>query len=352
MSSLPSSQHQAQLFGLDLGALWRDLLTAWRGMLEWRVFSWLWPESAVRLYLPSGNQALSRNLFSAPLDDQRGAQAARFEALLLPENLLLRRTLELPKLQPTELQAALTLELQALSPFAPDDLAWTHEISPQDGNALRVHVVLSSRKLIGQHTEAVHPQLKSQNPEVWVARFNQPGFVMLPGFGEARRQRQSAVWRWASATLALLVLALIAAMAVTPSIKLYLRALQANQAMTSLGQKASPVMAQRESLVRVSEQLASLALLTGKPAPPLPTLKLITEALPDDTSLLSLQIQGLKVSITGQTVNAAALMKQLGSTPGLRDVKAPTPATKPLGAPRESFTIEFTLDPAQPKPAS
>jgi len=142
-------------------------------------------------------------------------------------------------------------------------------------------------------------------------------------------------------------LALLAAMAVTPSVQLYLRAQQANQAMTSLGQKAAPAMAQRESLVRVSEQLSSLALLTAKSVPPLQTLKLITEALPDDTSLLSLQIQGLKVSLTGQTGNAAALMKQLGGTPGLHDVNAPTPATKPLGAPRESFTIEFTLDPAQ-----
>lgn len=350
MSSLP--HHQAQLFGLDLTALWRDLLTSWRGMLEWPVFSWLWPQVAVRLYLPNGSQALSRNLSSAPLQDEKGARSARFEALLLPENLLLRRTLDLPKLQPAELQSALKLEVQALSPFAPDDLVWTHEISPQEGNSLRAHLVLSSRRLIGQHMEAVHPQLDSQNPEVWVTRSNEPGFVMLAGFGEARRQRQSAAWRWASAVLALLVLALMAAMAATPSVKLYLRALQANQAMTSLGQKAGPVMAQRESLVRVSEQLASLALLAAKPAPPLSTLKLITEALPDDTSLLSLQIQGLKVSITGQTVNAAALMKQLGSTPGLRDVKAPTPATKPLGAPRESFTIEFTLDPARLKPAS
>jgi general secretion pathway protein L len=122
--------------------------------------------------------------------------------------------------------------------------------------------------------------------------------------------------------------------------------------MTSLGQKATPVIAQRESLVRMSEQLTNLALLSRKSAPPLQTLKLITEALPDDTSLLSLQLQGQKVSISGQTGNAAALMKQLGSTPGLRDVKAPTPATKPLGAPRESFTIEFTLDPAQLKSAS
>jgi general secretion pathway protein L len=63
--------------------------------------------------------------------------------------------------------------------------------------------------------------------------------------------------------------------------------------------------------------------------------------------LLVLQIQGHKVSITGQTANASALMKKLGGQPGLRDVRAPAPATKPLGATRESFTIEFTMDPAQ-----
>jgi general secretion pathway protein L len=45
-------------------------------------------------------------------------------------------------------------------------------------------------------------------------------------------------------------------------------------------------------------------------------------------------------------------MKQLDATPGFRDVRAPAPATKPLGALRESFTIEFNIDPEQlPKPS-
>jgi general secretion pathway protein L len=350
--TLPTSHDQAQFLGLDLGSLWRDFLTAWRGMIEWPIFSWLWPKSAVRLWLPEGGQTLSLDLRTPPIHDEQRARSARFDAILLPENLLLRRTLDLPKLQPAELKAALTLEIQALSPFAPGDVVWAQEIGSQDNNSLRAHAVLTSRKLIEQRVASVHPQLESQTPEVWVPRANGPGFLMLPGFGEARRQRQSAAWRWASAVLAVLSLALIAAMAVTPSVKLYLRFLQANQAMLSLQQKARPAIAQREALVRATEQLASLAELTGKPTPPLQTLKLITQALPDDTSLLSLQIQGPKVSISGQTGNAAALMKQLGSTPGLRDVKAPTPATKPLGAPRESFTIEFTLDPVQMRPAS
>jgi len=347
-----NSSNQARFFGLDLSSLWRDLLTAWRGMLEWQVFSWAWPQQAVRVFLPTGGRALSRGLQTSLIEDEQGIESARFETVLLPEELVLRRSLDLPKLQPAELQAGLTLEVQTLSPFTVGDLSWAYEIGSQDGSLMRVHVVLCSRKLIGQHLQTIHPELKLQTSEVWVPRLGGPGFVMLPGFGEARRQRQGATWRWASALLALLALALLMAMAVTPSVKLYLRSLQANQAMTSLGKKASPAMAQRESLVRVSEQLTSLALLTGKPVPPLQTLRLITEALPDDTSLLSLQIQGLKVSITGQTANAAALMKQLGSTPGLRDVKAPTPATKPLGAPRESFTIEFTLDPARLRPKS
>lgn len=351
MPSLPTSDKHVRFFGLDASALWRDLLTAWSGMTNWPVFSWLWPKLAVRLALPTGGYALSRGLNTPPLQDEKLARSARFNAVLLPENLLLRETLELPNLQTQEMKAALALEVQTLSPFAPDDVIWTHE-NPQQGNStLRIPIVLASRKLITQHLTAVHTQLTATAPEVWVTRANGPGFMVLPGFGEAKRQRQSKVWRWISAILALLGLAVLMAIAASPSIQLHLRYLQANQAMASLQQRASPILAQRESLVLASEQLTSLVELSGKPIAPLQTLKLITDALPDDTSLLSLQIQGLKVNISGQTVNAAALMKQLGSTSGLRDVKAPTPATKPLGAPRESFTIEFTLEPTQLRPA-
>ena len=356
--SLPATQNPARFFGLDLSSLWRDLRTAWRGMAQWPVLAWLSPAAPVRLWLPSGAQAFCRDLRSAPMDDARLAKAARFEAVLLPENLLLRRAVDLPKLQPAELDAALALEVQALSPFAPGEALWTHEVLPIGNHALRAQLVLTSRKLVGQHLAAVHPE--RQSPEVWVPRTTGDGFVMLPGFGEARRQRQGAAWRWASVLLGVLALALVAAMAVTPTVQLYIRSVKASQVMAALQQKAGPVMAQRESLVRATEQLASAALLTGKPVPPLQALNvpplqalnLITESLPDDTSLLNLQIQGLKVTMSGQTANAAALMKQLGGTPGLRDVKAPSPAIKPLGAPRETFTIEFTLDPSPLSSAS
>lgn len=353
VSPVSSASHRpTRFFGFDLGSLWRDLLTAWRGMMEWPVLAWLWPKLPVRLWLPTGDQALSRGLHTLPIDDKHRIQSARLDACLLPENMLLRRAMNLPRLQSQELMAALDLEVQTLSPFTRNDTLWTHDIESKNNNTLRVDLALTSRNLIAQHIAATHPELALQTSEVWVTRANGPGFLVLPGFGEARRQRQSLAWFWTGILLTLLAVALMAAIAVTPGAQLYLRALQANEAMAALQKNAGPVLAQRESLVRASDQLTSLAELVGKPNPPLQSLKLITDAFPDDTSLLSLQIQGFKVSLSGQTANASALMKQLGSTPGLRDVKAPAPATKPLGAPRESFTIEFTLDPALMKPTS
>ena len=118
-----------------------------------------------------------------------------------------------------------------------------------------------------------------------------------------------------------------------------------------LQKKSDPVVAQRESLLRSTEQLDSLAKLVGQPVPMLQTLDLVTRTLPDDTSLLSFKVNGLKVSISGQTGNSAALMKQLGATTGLKDVIAPTAAVKPLGAARESFSIDFMLNPEQLGPA-
>jgi general secretion pathway protein L len=346
-SSKLSAPNQASLFGLDLASFWRDLLVAWRGMLDWPVLSWLWPAQEVCLHLPTGARALSRELNAQPIFDAKRASSARLQAIVLPDELLLRRSLDLPKLQSVELQAALAFELQTLSPFAADELVWAYEIGSREGNVSRVHLVLASRRLIAQHISEVHPGQAALNPEVWVPRMQGPGFVVLPGFGEARRQRQNLVWRWVSAALVIFSLLFMVALALTPSIKQHLKLVKASAAMTNLQKKAAPAMAERESLVRISEQLSSLAVLLGQPVPPLKTLKLITDALPDDTYLLALQMQGLKVSISGQTGNAAALMKQLGSTAGLRDVRAPTPATRPLGAPRESFTIEFTLDPVQ-----
>ncbi len=344
-------QNQSRFFGLDLGPWGRDIMTAWRRMLDWPVLAWLWPKLTVRLIFPNGTTACCRGPGEPSCDTPKDltlARAARFEALVLPEDILLRHSLVLPQLVPQELDAALGLQLPLLSPFAADDLAWVYETVSQGDQSVHVHLVLTSRKLIAQYLLQVQPQLQNPMPEIWASHGHRPGYMVFSGFAETLRHRQSAVWRWVSVALVFFTLALLMTIAVTPSVQLYSRILQANLAMSAMQQKAAPVLKQRESLVHATDQLTALAKLVGKPLPPLQVLNLVTQSLPDDTSLLSMQVQGTKVTITGQTGNAAALMKQLGATPGLHDVTAPTPATKPLGAPRESFSIEFMLDAVLP----
>jgi general secretion pathway protein L len=345
---MAAANRQTRLFGLDLAPLWQAMVAAWGGMLAWPLFSWLRPKLPVCLWTISGQALLSHGPATPALVNASAVKKAVFSALLLPESLLLRQTVDLPALPPDQCIDALRLAIVGLSPFAPDDLVWSHESAQQLGAPLatnRHHLVLASRKNIGQHIAQAHPDLNPAQLEIWVQSAVLKQHLLLPGFAEAARLRRTRVWQRVSATLALLVIGLLLAMALTPSAQLYLRALQANQANEALGVLAAPVIAERDKMVQAFDQLAGLRAIIGAPIPPARVLKLLTEALPDDTSLLSLQIQGLKVTMSGQSADAAALMKRLDATSGLRNITAPTPAVKPLGAARESFSIELTLDP-------
>lgn len=347
---MPKLRTRPQLFGFDASQLLHEWRAAWCAMLAWPVLAWLKPTFPVRLWLSKEHSVTSRGPGTPHRLNNKALKTARFNAVLLPEQLLLRSHTNLPALQPHDLLAALQLQVNGLNPFALDDLVWTHQTAPRHtaaGDGVQVQLALTARTHISRYLAQTYPNIDADRAEIWLPGMTPYAEQLLPGFGETTRLRTARRWRWVNALLALLVLSLILAMAITPTAQLYLRARQAYAAMAELQRKAAPVMQQREALLKSTDQLDKLAQLTGKQLPPLHILKLITDALPDDTSLTSLQVQGLKVSMTGQTVNSAALMKQLGSTTGLRNVVAPTPAVKPLGAPRESFSIEFTLDPTQ-----
>jgi general secretion pathway protein L len=72
-------------------------------------------------------------------------------------------------------------------------------------------------------------------------------------------------------------------------------------------------------------------------------LKKLTSILSDDTYLQNLQFNGEKVTISGQTSNASALMQSLGQIEGIKDVKAPVPSSRAPGISKDTFVIEFNL---------
>lgn len=354
-------QTDARLFGLDLSGLGTQWSQALHAMGQWPLFTWLKPRVPVRVLMPEGVAVayLGKNMPLALAAAHSGA--AVFESIVLPEDLVLHQQVVLPTLPPAEAQAALALAVQSQSPFAPEHLLWVARPATAAAPGTVVHqVVLTSRPLVQAHIDATRPRLQNTGPqtppEIWADAVNAPPFV-LSGFGETRRLRRLRLGFQVNVALCLLALGLAAAAAVTPSLQLRLRALDAVAQHTQLQKEVAPVLALREGLVKAEEQLQTLADVAGTPVPAVQVLDLVTRALPDDTALLNFALNATdspakppKVVLTGNTGNAAALMQKLGNQPGLRDVKALTAATKPLGADKESFSIEATLDLASIKP--
>ena len=103
-------------------------------------------------------------------------------------------------------------------------------------------------------------------------------------------------------------------------------------------------MRKRDELAVLNERLRSLDATVANRVDPAGVIEYLTQVLPDDTHLYSLDIQKAKITASGHTVDASALLQKLSSDPRLKDVRSPTAVTRLPGATKEAFTVEFTMD--------
>ena len=315
-----------------------------RQLHEHPALAWITPQLPVRLVEADGGESLwlgDRKLAAS----EAALRAARFTAVEVPADLALTRSRLLPPLSASDLRDAVALDVRDSSPFDPADTVWGYRATPAAGGMVDVATAIASRRQVTQHIELAAPEAAASPAlETWVLAGGAP--IVLQGFGEAARARRAARGRWLVWALLLSALLLAVAMAVTPTVQLHLRALQANAAYQALQQRAGPAIAQRDELVRGREDLANLQEVMNDHVEPLVAIDMLTQLIPDDTWLARVQAQGNRFTLTGQTPNAASLMNALSSNPGLRDVRAPTPATRAAGANRENFVVEFSVTPA------
>lgn len=342
---MPAATTDARLFGLDLRLLAREWRAAWADALRSRWLAWLTPEAVVQLQQADGDS--SSWLGSARLSTRSQAKP-EFFAQELPPELLLMRTLTLPAMDAASTAAALSLQARTLSPFAAGDLVWAHRTRPGTAAATQsVDLVLASRQHVARHLQAQGGAEGAPPPEVWALA---PGGVpiVLPGYGEGARRASACRGRRLRLALLALALALAGAIAITPTLQLRARAIQAVTAYDQLARDTAPAMHQREQLLQTAEKLATLNDILAARIEPLRVLDRLTQLLPDDTALQAFSLKGAKVTISGLTGNSSALMQTLGQQAGMRDVRAPSPATR-SGGPnsRENFVVEFTLDPQE-----
>lgn len=329
---------------MDLRALWGELRQAWAYVHGRAPLSWLTPVVPVRLLQTDGDESLWRGEVRKSASSARGDKALLL-ALELPDHLVLHLTWTPPAVGEADLRGAIALHAQSVSPFHEADQAWGYRTRRTGSGGLVADIALASCKQISQYVQAQAGRLQGvSEPEIWATLPSGPPIVMQ-GFGESKRQAQAARGRLVRYAFVATAGVLLAGIAITPSLQLRFRALDAYAAHEALTRKTAPLVMQREALMTTAEGLGALAELHAARIEPLRVLDKLTRALPDDTALQNFVLKDHKVTITGLTANASSLMQTLSEQEGLRDVRAPSPATRSGGESKENFTIEFSVDP-------
>lgn len=344
---MPTAEPSART-SFDAGELWSFLVQPWRELQHLPLLVWLAPLPAVHVLHANGSEALWLGDRLQASDTKR-REAAPFVAVEVPREEHLELPVKLPAMPAADRQDALALELRMASPFDAADQVWGWREAAPRGTDAPLTAVLASRKAVQARLDGQRERFGRRGPpEAWA--FDSLGRpVVLQGFGEAARQRQAARGRWLVWTLLLTALLLAAAAALTPTVQLKLRAMQAVRSMAALEQQLGPVLAQREALVKAQGQRDALGELMAERVEPLAVLDLVTQAVPDDTWVQRLQLQGAKLTLSGPTPNTAALMNRFSSLPQVRDVRSPVAATRAQSG-RENYTIELTLLPEALRP--
>ena len=347
----------ATLFGLDLSHAWAHLrhLGSSLPLLNWLKRA-IPATPVLRLSAaPANGELTSSHVLlrgdswcEMPYSEISSAVVppSRFHTLLLPEELVLLRTLRFPHLDPMDLEAAVQLEALALSPFTPDDTVIAYSISQADvSTPQQVQLVLASRATVHalqQEAQAAHQLL--QPPEMRVPSPNGP--ILCKGWGEQARLRYESLKRRLLVASVGLILALLTALALTPSLKLRQQVLQAQHQTQALVTQTQEVAGQRQALMAQMQTLGVLPVQLVQQIDLLKAVVVLTRTLPDDTALQSLTLEGNTLKVQGLSDNASRVQELLSKEPGFRNVRLPAAITREGSSGKESFVLEAELDPA------
>ena len=270
-------QKSLMLFGLDLSAVVGHFRAGWREAKRWPVFAWLRTSQTVRVLRIDGSVATY-------LDDKQvedGDHPGAVSALMLPDEVLLRRPLRLPRLLDEEVHAAASLEVAGVSPFDDNDLLWGYVSVPQQVGFSELRLAITSRRQVERCLEVArqsHGGVPPINDDVqfWVA--GEPPIVLRHAGSASEplvpKPLRSGVRK--EAWLMLLAAVLCAAVAVTPTAQLRFQAIEAQYSYDALAASVRPQIELRERLVRANQQLQEVAGLVAERGNPLAVLDELT----------------------------------------------------------------------------
>ena len=337
---------QWSLFGLDLERFAGSVVLGVRQLL------WGHESGLQRRFMPKA--CLKGNVLQVEEKDAQSfglsahsAEVAGATAVLLPDDLVLTRRIELPSVAEAELAAIAVLEAEANSPFSKEDTSFGWRVLSREASHLILILTISSRRAIDSHLDATRADFLSRLREVEVWSNCEGKLVQFLGFGEAQRKTEYiATLARSAAKVGLLALA-VAAIVWWPAGALSIKERQLKEMLVETELRAGTATAARNSLIDMEDRLTAASEFYADRLLYDRWLDQMAALTPDSAYLTSMSFDKDRLTISGQAANAAALQTTLANAGILSEVTAPSAFTRDNRTGRERFTLTMQLVKAQ-----
>lgn len=323
---------QWELFGFDLRQLGRFFKRAWFDVFfAYNAPLRKWLDVPVTVYRWDGERApvLSDEPPSTPC------------AILLPDELVLKRTLVLPRSALVNLAPIIAAEVDASSPFKTAEIALGTSVSHLQDKKICVRLAIASRAGVMELLHGLNAQVAPSDYEIRAE--HEGDILVLEGFGEPMRNK---LYRKRLGLFAGNVMAGVAALLVLLALPLAYqkdRQKDVEQLLADSRQEARVAMRYRTSLAESNARLSALQERVRSGVKPLEPLLILSSQIDDNAWLGNYEQEKNVITVDGFSANAAELIQKLTASENFTEVK-PVSAIRKLGrAEVERFSLELYL---------
>ena len=260
------------------------------------------------------------------------------KAAILRANQCIWGQVQLPSMPRSQLPAAIREAMWQRSPIAPDQMlcGWLAEPKPEGGWQVAWGLAPLS-KLIELRQQA---KLTAEGPTFLI---DSAHIYPVRDQAFSRLQRRQT-WLDALGLLAVVSVATaLIGLAFMPPLLQRQGVVEAMVRVRTLEPQAAPIRQQLETLRSRALVLEEVRTGIAGSIPVAYLFDTLASALPDDTVLERLDMNGAEIRITGLTANATDLLSNLSKSPNFSSAKAPNAAVRDSATNKERFTFELRL---------
>ena len=295
------------------------------------------PDDAAPVVLALGSD---QDVGSAFIGATSDAQRALPRVLLLEDSRVLRRRLTLPAATADNLRAVVGYELDRQTPFKPDQVYYDCRIARRDAASKQIEVdlILTPRAALDAELTALDGIAEGLDAVDIVGEDGQPtGCNLLPAERRARRGHGVVLIALGLAALTVVLLAMAGAQSLDNRRDALARLQEEVDARRVEARRVNQL---RERLTDAVEGANFLAVRRSETPPVLDLVNELTYRMPPETTYLErLSLSGDKLSISGQSNQAAELVGLLQPSPQIRSVSLSGSIQPDSRTGKDRFTI-------------